>query len=304
MAGHDLSVRLCGVRGSYPVPGQEFSSFGGNTACIEVRAGKHVIIMDAGTGIIELGNRLVPEIKEHAQKSREPFEVTIVFSHTHHDHIQGLPYFAPAYLDECALNIFGTQTFSQSLEQILSGYMGPQYSPVELEELHARLRIQHLSENDALVFPAGSRTPELRKRTEAKHTASGDVVLDLLRNYAHPKIGTYVIRTAVAGKSVVYATDTEGYVGGDRRLTEFARNTNLLIHDAQYDVEQYLETQGFGHSTYKMAAEVANAAKVENLVLFHHDPYHDDHKLREMEHAAQELFPDTTAGSEGQTFEF
>lgn len=303
MAAHDLYVRLWGVRGSYPVSGQSFLRHGGNTSCIEVRASGNIIILDAGTGIIELGSKLLPEIEKHARNSSDPFVINLLFSHTHHDHIQGLPYFAPAFVDQCEINIFGTRTFSQSLEQVFSVYMAPQYSPVELEELPARINVQHVNENDVLIFNKNSRTPELRKRHEVKGGVSGTVV-SLLKNYAHPKIGTYIMRVATNGKSMVYATDTEGYIGGDTRLARFARNANLLIHDAQYAPDQYLETQGFGHSTYEMATAVASAAQVENLVLFHHDPYHNDDKLQAMAAKAKELFANSTAGAEGLEFRF
>ncbi|MFQ5651542.1 MAG: MBL fold metallo-hydrolase [bacterium] len=304
MAGHDLSVRLCGVRGSYPVSGQKFARYGGNTSCIEVRAKGHVIILDAGTGIIGLGNQLLPEIEQHTQKSGKPFVINILFSHTHHDHIQGLPYFAPAYQDKCVVNLYGTRTFSQSLQQIFSVYMAPQYSPIEMEELHARINIEHMNENDVLIFPAGADSPRLCRGADLPSPSNQEVVVSFLRNYAHPKIGTFVIKVSVNGKSAVYATDTEGYVGGDVRLSQFAKNANLLIHDAQYDVEHYAQTQGFGHSTYEMATTVARAAQVDNLVLFHHDPCHDDDKLHEMESKAKELFANTSAATEGQVFRF
>jgi ribonuclease BN (tRNA processing enzyme) len=108
-----------------------------------------------------------------------------------------------------------------------------------------------------------------------------------------------VIKLQTKGKSIVYATDTEGYIGGDTRLIDFSQNASLLIHDAQYDVEQYPKMQGYGHSTYEMAAKVAESAKVEKLALFHHDPGHEDNTLREIETRAKQCFANTIMAYEG-----
>ena len=129
-----------------------------------------------------------------------------------------------------------------------------------------------------------------------------------MRSYAHPKIGVFFFKIEVNGKSVVYATDTEGYVGNDTRLIQFAKDTELLIHDGQYDPDEYLDKnfskQGFGHSTYDMAAKVASEAGAKRLALFHHDPSHDDDKLADMEAKAKELFPNTMVATEGVEFSF
>lgn len=302
MAGNDLFVRFWGVRGSYAVPGQNTMRHGGNTSCIEVRAKNHIIILDAGTGIINLGHRMMDEIKQ--ADPAKPFAINILFSHTHHDHIQGLPYFAPAYHSNCVLNLFGPRTYSQDLRQSLSFNMAPQYSPIELEELHSTININNITDNHLLVFEGNAAAPSVLTANGIEQKATNGVRILIQRNYAHPKVGTFIFRIEANGKSIVYATDTEGYIGGDKRLIDFAKDANLLIHDAQYDPEEYLECQGFGHSTYEMAAQLAEAANVENLVLFHHDPCHDDDRLSQMEAKARELFPNTTAGAEGLEFAF
>lgn len=305
MAGNDITVRFWGVRGSYPVPGQSTMRYGGNTSCIEVRAKEHIIILDAGTGIINLGNQLLKEIQQkHSRNTDKPIVINLLFSHTHHDHIQGIPYFAPAYLNDCVINFYGPKTFSQDLEQILSVNMAPQYSPIELDELKSKINMHNINENHILVFPENSDTPKVFSQNETKNNTAKNIQVQMMRNYAHPKIGTFIFKIETNGKSIIYATDTEGYIGRDTRLIKFAKDADLLIHDAQYDPKEYLETQGFGHSTYEMAAEVANAANVKHLVLFHHDPFHDDDKLAEMEVKAKELFPNTTAGAEGLEFTF
>jgi len=168
------------------------------------------------------------------------------------------------------------------------------------------MNFHNLHENNALVFKENSDKPTLVWQNELND--STDAVVKIMRSYAHPKIGVFIFRVEVNGKSVVYATDTEGYVGNDTRLIEFAKNTELLIHDAQYDPEEYLDKnfskQGFGHSTYAMAANVAEEAGAKRLALFHHAPSHGDEKLAEMEAKAKELFPNTMIGTEGVEFRF
>ncbi len=302
MAENELFVRFWGVRGSHPVPGKSTLRYGGNTSCVEIRAKNHIIILDAGTGIVNLGHQLLKEF----QNSKKPLKLTILFSHTHFDHLQGIPFFLPAYQPSCVLNFYGPKVFSQDLEEILTQSMQPQYSPIELDELKAKMNYHNLHENNTLVFKENSNKPTLVWQNELNN--STDAVVKIMRSYAHPKIGVFFFKVEVNGKSVVYATDTEGYVGNDTRLIEFAKETELLIHDAQYAPEEYLNKsfskQGFGHSTYDMAAKVASKAGAKRLALFHHDPSHDDDKLADMEAKAKDLFPNTLVATEGVEFSF
>ena len=126
-----------------------------------------------------------------------------------------------------------------------------------------------------------------------------------MRNYTHPKGGVYIYKFENnSGHSVVFATDIEGYVGGDQRLAKFAHNANILIHDAQYSLAEYNMFQGFGHSTFVMACEVAKNAGIKKLVLSHHDPKHSDAELKQLEKEAQKIFPDTYLATESMEFIF
>jgi phosphoribosyl 1,2-cyclic phosphodiesterase len=292
----NLMVKFWGVRGSYPAPGPGTVAFGGNTACVEVRAGAHTVILDAGTGIIPLGR----DLSRRAAQEKRPIEAVLLFSHLHHDHTQGFPFFGPAYNPASRLHLFGPGASEQALEELLAHNQQPPAFPVTLRDMNAAKEIRSLMETDIiLVSDEGVRLAK-----NGQESAS-DLVIRLMKSYAHPG-GVYIYRIEWRGQSLVYASDTEGYVGGDRRLMAFAREADLLIHDAQYAEAHYRgqmpglpATQGYGHSTPRMACEMAVAAGARQLALFHHDPNYDDEALCQMEAEAQGLFPAAFSAREG-----
>lgn len=298
-----FSVTFWGVRGGYPKPGPTTNEFGGNTTCLEVRAGYYLIIIDAGTGIISLGDKL---IAQH-QVDGNPIVATILFTHTHHDHTQGFPFFAPALLGSSVLYIFGPKAFHDDLESVLARAMLPSVFPISLEELRSMRVIRNISENEMIVFSEPDVPPRVcnvyREREECD---PAEVRIRIMRSYAHPQ-GVFVYRVEMADKTLVIATDVEGYAGGDRQLIRFARGADLLIHDAEYTAEEYLDEkaskQGWGHSTWEMAVEVARAAGAKKLALTHHNTHHDDAFLEHMEQQSQALFPATIVAREGLTLE-
>jgi phosphoribosyl 1,2-cyclic phosphodiesterase len=268
--------------------------YGGNTACVEIRAGERTIILDAGTGIIPLGRELA---------RRRALEVVLLFSHLHHDHTQGFPFFVPAYLPKARLHIFGPGGTPETLGRVLEHNQSSETFPVSLRDMASAKDIQSVRESQVIVW--GGAGVQVMDSGEALGNDHETVVIRIHKSYAHPG-GVYVYRISWRGKSVVYATDTEGYVGMDRRLVQFAKDADLLIHDAQYSEEHYRgqlaglpSTQGYGHSTVAMACEVAAACEVGQLVLFHHDPSHSDAQVVEMEAAARERFAEAQAAYEG-----
>ena len=277
-----LSVKFWGVRGSHPAPGPRTVRYGGNTPCVEVRLGEQVIILDAGTGLIGLGR----DLARRPRPAAAPQSYVLLLSHLHHDHIQGFPFFAPAYQPGVSLDVYGPEAFEQALEEVFSRNQNPPLFPVALREMGAAKHFHSLQDGEQIVL-------------------KGDIRIRSMSSHAHP--GRLLIyRIEHRGLSVVYATDTEGYVGGDRRLAAFARGADLLIHDAQYTEEHYRglkpglpATQGYGHSTAEMACELAGAAGVKQLVLFHHDPGYDDDTITAIECRARQLFPGTLAACEG-----
>jgi len=296
-------VRFRGVRGSYPMPGRATLRVGGNTSCVEVWAGGHLIILDAGTGIIGLGKDLMRKYQANGEK--EPIAATMLFSHTHHDHTQGFPFFDPADKGTSVLYMFGPKTFYEDIEEALSRAMLAPSSPVALGELKSLKVMSNIEESEVIILAKGKAPQILNVYRDKKENSPDAVEIGVMRSFAHPKGGVSVYKISWAGKSMVYATDTESYVGGDTRLIEFARGTDLLIHDAQYTNEEYVTgpKQGWGHSTPEMAIAIAQAAGVEKLVLFHHDPSHDDDTLAEIEKKAQEAFPKTILAYEGLAIE-
>ena len=291
-----LKIKFWGVRGSHPTPGPGTVRYGGNTASVEITAGEKTLILDAGTGIIPLGR----ELARHAAAQKHPLEMTLLFSHLHHDHTQGFPFFVPAYLPNAKLHIFGPGVSPESLEKVLENNQSPVTFPVGLREMAAAKNIRSLRESQVIVWDEdGVRVREAGKDVEAEA-----LVMHIHKSYAHPG-GVYVYRVEWRGQSIVYATDTEGYVGTDRRLVRFARGADVLIHDAQYREEHYRgqltglpSTQGYGHSTTAMACEVAAAAKVGMLVLFHHDPSYEDGAVEGIEREARRSFENTIAAYE------
>lgn len=298
-------VSFRGVRGSYPVPGETTCRVGGNTSCVEVRADGHLIIIDAGTGIIGLGKDLMR--KYRVSEKKEPIVATMLFSHTHHDHIQGFPFFDPAYEGTSVLYMFGPKTFYEDVEEALSRAMLAPTFPVALEELKSLKVISNIEESEIVILNQDRDPRILNVFRDEKEDAPDAVEIGVMRSFAHPRGGVSIYKISWAGKSIVYASDTESYVGGDTRLIEFARGTDLLIHDAQYTNEEYVTgpvpKQGWGHSTPEMAITIAQTAKVKKLVLFHHDPSHDDDTLAEIAKKAQEAFPNTILAYEGLTIE-
>jgi phosphoribosyl 1,2-cyclic phosphodiesterase len=304
-------VKIRGVRGGYPAPGPDTYKVGGNTPCVEVRVAGHLIILDAGTGIIGLGEELMDQYFGRHHKGPEvgqPIMATILLSHTHHDHIHGFPFFKPAYLGTSVLHVFGPKMLQQDLEEQLSSAMVAPFFPIELDDMESLRYVQSVGQGDVIVLNERSKTPRvLNRHRDQMVEHPQQVQVKIMKSFAHPKSGVFVYRIEWRGRSLVYATDTESYQGMDTRLTMFARGTDLLIHDAQYTHEEYVRApspkQGFGHSTVEMAARIAREADAKRLLLFHHDPLHTDAMMKQIERRARKLFPHAEVAREGATYE-
>lgn len=298
MDAEQFIVRFWGTRGSYPVPGPSTVRYGGNTTCVEVQAGPHTLIIDAGTGIINLGHELIRRAKE---RGGAPIRATLLLTHMHHDHTQGFPYFLPAYLGSSVLHILGPRTFEEDLEETLNHAVLPPSFPVSLSEMPSLKIVRSLRESETVLLNGDLSEPQVYNIYRDEVPPGSDAVrVSIHKSYAHPRNGVYIYRVAYGGRSLVFASDTEGYVDTDQRLVQFARDTDLIIHDAQYANDDYARSkQGWGHSTPEMACEVARQAGAHRLVLFHHEPRYDDAAIERLECAARQRFPNTLAAYEG-----
>ncbi|TXD37603.1 MBL fold metallo-hydrolase [Lujinxingia vulgaris] len=304
----DVSVTIHGSRGSYPVCGQEFTRYGGNTSCVSVRAGDREIIFDAGSGIIEYGRDLV----KNAFANDRPIHTSIFFSHTHFDHLIGLPYFPPVYIPNATLHLFGPRYGSQqSFEETIHDLIRSPYYPVALNEMTALKHFYDIGEVDRVYFLRDRPEPLLVRATHPSQAhlrpdpSEVEMEVHCLRGYNHPKSGVNMYKVIAGSRTFVYATDTEGYVHGDRRLAEFARGADLIVHDAMYTEAHYTSmpapTQGYGHSTVAIAAELARQAQVKRLCLFHHDPKSTDEDLDAIDALGKSHFAESFAARDGLT---
>lgn len=254
-------VTVWGARGSIPTPGPSTARYGGNTACVAVeglgRDQGRLVILDAGTGIRLLGNELV----RHG--GNQPLDVDLLLSHTHWDHIQGLPFFAPFFgLGNC-IRIWGARQGEVDLEVILRQQMHPVVFPVPLDEVAAKLTVTHVLAQTFEIDGFEVRAMRLR----------------------HPgNTLAYRLTPADGGASMAYVTDNELGTGGDygeprgwrKDFVKFLQGVDVLIHDAMFTPDELDHHRGWGHSSYLEAVTLAAEAGIKRLVMFHHRPERDD----------------------------
>jgi phosphoribosyl 1,2-cyclic phosphodiesterase len=269
-----MKVKFYGTRGSMPIADPDYVRYGGNTSSILVTFSTgRVAILDAGTGIRNLGNDLLKN--SHKQYDN----ISLILSHTHWDHIQGFPYFEPAYdpRRNFTISICGKERMGKDLESLFATQMQNDFFPVPLEKMGAKFVF--LQPNiTAYENPWGV------KLTATKYSHRGDA---------------YGYRIEEGGKVLVYCTDVEHKDGIDPNVVELSRNADLLIHDAQYTTEELKGKKGWGHSSWEQAIEVAKQARVIKLALFHHDPDHNDIFLSNIEKECQKRYPKSFLAREG-----
>jgi phosphoribosyl 1,2-cyclic phosphodiesterase/CheY-like chemotaxis protein len=273
-----MRVRFWGTRGSIATPGPTTLRYGGNTSCVELVTNSGLrFIFDCGTGIRPLGIEMMAKLKP-------PIKATILLGHTHWDHIQGFPFFTPAFEPGNKFTVVAPKGMGRSLADVLSGQMEFTYFPVELDQLPARIEFRELGEG---IFDFG-----------------GAKLITQFINHPAPCLG---YRIEADGVILVYQCDHEPYAEtlwkegaapgraesvlheGDRRHANFMRHADLVIHDAQYTPEEYQAKRNWGHSTYEYAVELAAMSDVRQLALTHHDPTHDDTMIADIESRARNL---------------
>jgi phosphoribosyl 1,2-cyclic phosphodiesterase len=273
-----MKLKFYGTRGSIPVCDAGFQEFGGDTTCMQITFTdtNRIAIIDAGTGVRNLGKDL--RVIGHKQD-----QIVIAFTHFHWDHIQGFPFFAPAYdpSQKLTLLTIGRGQTVTNLREIFEVQMQSQYFPVQLDHMGANFEFLQIAD-------------------ASKHfTAVNNVetVVTALR-HNHPG-GAYTFRIERNGKVLVVCTDVEHEEQMDPQLVELARGADLLVHDAQFTAEELKNRRGWGHSSFDQAMQFAEMAGVKHLALTHHDPEHDDEFLQRIEKLCQERFPNALLARQG-----
>lgn len=273
-----LRVRFWGVRGSIPTPGPSTVAIGGNTSCVEMRAGDHILVFDGGGGLRLLGDALAKEM---------PRTVHLFFSHVHWDHIQGFPFFTPAFVKGNTIHLYGGANTVGTVETALAGQMETPNFPVHLRDLPAALTFNDLHEGEVVELAGGV----------CVRNASGN----------HPG-GVFAYRVEYQGRSVVYATDTEHGAVPDPKLVALCKDADVVIYDTMYTPEEYegqggIPKIGWGHSHFVAGVALMKAAGADRYILFHHDPSQNDDAVREKERRTRELYPRSECAYEGMVLE-
>lgn len=294
-------LKLWGVRGSIPIPGPATIRYGGNTTCVEVRAEGEIIVLDAGTGIRSLGMALEKEF------GSRPITVTVLITHVHWDHIQGFPFFIPAYNDKNQIRIFGYDGADSGIREILKGQMATPFFPVKLYDLPGKIYIKKL---EKMEFNIG----KVRVRSKLMNhpgvcmgyrlfTSTGSVAF-LPDNEPYDAFKLHSARSHLLSPE-----QTKKRAEAERAgLVQFLERCDILILDSQYTDEEYQAHVGWGHGSLSTGVALALDAQVRKLVLFHHDPTHDDAMVDEMVKQARALVTksgkvlEVVAAREGEEF--
>jgi len=273
MSKSPMRVRFWGVRGSIACPGSSTIRYGGNTPCIEVRCGEHVLVFDAGTGLRPLGLELI--------KDKSISQVDIFITHCHLDHVVGLPFFAPLFRKGYRVRVWaGNLLPANSIERVMRMLMSSPLFPIQIEIFKAAIEFHDFKSGDVL------RPHE----NVVLRTAPLD----------HPD-GSNGYRLEHGGRTFALVSDTEGFPGKcDNDLLSLADHADLAVYDATYTEDEIVSRIGWGHSTWLRGIRLAEKANVKHLCLFHHDPSHDDDFMDTLAAEANDVRPGTVTAREGQ----
>lgn len=270
MANTDFQVIFWGVRGSIPVPGPDTLKYGGNTSCVQVQIGDRLFIFDAGSGIYSLGRELV--------KNNSELNGDIFITHTHWDHIQGFPFFAPAFVKGNRFRLYGQSKIDTTFADLMVGQMVYQHFPVSLDQMGAVFEFCELDSGALLDLGDG-------------------ILLSTICNN-HPN-GGLSYRLDYRERSCCYITDTEHYPEINEELCHFIHNSDLVIYDSHFTDKEYPRYMGWGHSTWQEGIKLVEAAEARRLVLFHHANFRSDNEMEAIEKQARARMSNCIAAREG-----
>lgn len=268
-----MKIRFWGVRGSHPISHRDFLEYGGNTTCISVEIENQIFIVDAGTGLINLDDELA--------KKYDKFH--LFFTHMHIDHIQGFMFFKPLYSKTKVVNLYGPVLLGKSFYETIKDLMSGNLFPASVENMVGIKNIRMLDKEASIEFQMKGGKLQIFSK-----------FMDV-----HPRGGVIIYKFVYGEKSFVFATDVESKEGGLGELIEFSKESDLLIHDAQYTEEEYLHKKGWGHSTYPMAIENATKSKVKKLCLTHYNSFDTDEVLDLKYEKIKNEFPSLIFAKEG-----
>jgi len=255
-----MEVTFYGTRGSCPCAGDAYAHFGGNTSCVLIDdGGDEPLILDAGTGLRSLGADLAPALAADGRSLR----ANLLLTHLHYDHLLGLPFFSPLHDAAAHLEVYGPSQGERTLAEVIKGAVGPPFFPVQMDDFYGEVRLLAVGD-------------EPWKLGQAVITASAV-------EHSGPTLG---YRVEIGSSSVVYIPDHQAPVDAttiEPGVLALCEGADLLIHDAQYDDDEFERKCDWGHSTIAYAVHVAATAGVKALALFHHDPMHDDARLSALE---------------------
>jgi phosphoribosyl 1,2-cyclic phosphodiesterase len=271
-----FTVRFRGVRGSIPCPGPETVRYGGNTPCVEVHCGDHLLIFDGGTGIRPLGNALMAQ--------GTPIDADMFFSHCHVDHVAGLPFFAPFYDAAHSFRLWaGNLSPPFGIEKVMQSLMSHPLFPIEISAFNAKIAYRDFRAGEVLSPRHGVTL----------RTAPLD----------HPD-GATGYRLEYSGRILAYLTDNEGPPGVfDPAVVALARGADLAIYDCTFTEDEIAFKAGWGHSTWRDGLRLADEAKVKTFCMFHHNPDHDDAAMDAIAAEARRMRPGTIVAMEGSVIE-
>ncbi len=263
-------ITFWGVRGSFPTPERDKMQVGGHTSCVSIENGNELLIMDMGTGIKELGQKIISDPKS-------PSKINIILSHYHWDHIIGFPMFAPLFSDKYEINLYGKKD-EWELKKIIDHMLHPIFWPVSIDDFKAKLNFYTINNDEVKI------SDSMIIKTQIHHHPNGALSYKILSK----------------NKIISYVTDCEYMTGSpSEKLIKFSKDSDLLIHDAHFTPEDLINHKGWGHSSWEQAIIMAKGSNSKQLALFHHSPSYNDEQIELIERKAKQMFEKTIAAKQG-----